>query len=72
MTTETVWVQADPENPFQYKTKELHEQIRIFAPSRASVFSRFKKGNTDTDAPKTSLGVWVKEQEEYLLYLQFL
>ena len=27
---------------FQYKTKELHEQIRIFAPSRASVFSRFK------------------------------
>lgn len=49
---------------FQYKTKELHEQIRIFAPSRASVFSRFKKGNTDTDAPKTSLGVWVKEQED--------
>ena len=34
---------------FQYKTKELHEQIRIFAPSRASVFSRFKKGNTDTE-----------------------
>lgn len=49
---------------FQYKTKELHEQIRIFAPSRASVFSRFKKGNTDTDAPKTSLGTWVKEQED--------
>ena len=49
---------------FQYKTKELHEQIRIFAPSRASVFSRFKKGNTDTDAPKTSLGVWVKGQED--------
>ena len=22
------------------------------------------KGNTDTDAPKTSLGVWVKEQED--------
>ena len=49
---------------FQYKTKELHEQIRIFAPSRASVFSRFKKGNTDTDTPKTSLGAWVKEQED--------
>ena len=49
---------------FQYKTKELHEQIRIFAPSRASVFSRFKKGNTDTDAPKTSLGTWVKDQED--------
>lgn len=49
---------------FQYKTKELHEQIRIFAPSRASVFSRFKKGNTDTEAPKTSLGTWVKEQED--------
>ena len=49
---------------FQYKTKELHEQIRIFAPSRASVFSRFKKRNTDTDAPKTSLGTWVKEQED--------
>ena len=48
---------------FQYKTKELHEQIRIFAPSRASVFSRFKKGNTDTDAPKTSLGVWVKNRK---------
>ena len=28
------------------------------------IFSRFKKGNTDTDAPKTSLGVWVKEQED--------
>ena len=49
---------------FQYKTKELHEQIRIFAPSRASVFSRFKKRNTDTDAPKTSLDTWVKEQED--------
>lgn len=49
---------------FQCKTKELHEQIRIFAPSRVSVFSRFKKGNTDTDTPKTSLGAWVKEQED--------
>ena len=49
---------------FQCKTKELHEQIRIFAPSRFSVFSRFKKGNTDTDTPKTSLGAWVKEQED--------
>ena len=28
---------------FQYKTKELHEQIKMFAPSKASVFSRFKK-----------------------------
>ena len=43
---------------FQCKTKELHEQIRV------SVFSRFKKGNTDTDTPKTSLGAWVKEQED--------
>ena len=49
---------------FQCKTKELHEQIKMFAPSKASVFSRFKRGNTDTNTPKTSLGVWVKEQED--------
>ena len=49
---------------FQCKTKELHEQIKMFAPSKASVFSRFKRGNTDTNTPKTSLGAWVKEQED--------
>lgn len=49
---------------FQYKTKELHEQIKMFAPSKASVFSRFKKGNADTGSAKTSLGAWAKAQEE--------
>lgn len=49
---------------FQYKTKELHEQIKMFAPSKASVFSRFKKGIADTGSAKTSLGAWAKAQEE--------
>ena len=49
---------------FQYKTKELHEQIKMFAPSKASVFSRFKKGTSDTINAKTSLGAWAREQAD--------
>lgn len=49
---------------FQYKTKELHEQIKMFSPSKASVLNLLKKQKSDSNAPKTSLGQWAKTQEE--------
>lgn len=49
---------------FQYKTKELQEQIKMFSPGKASLFSRFKKGASNPAGFRTSLGVWAKEQEQ--------
>ena len=49
---------------FQYKTKELHEQIKMFAPSKASVFSRFKKELQTQALQRLPLGAWAKAQEE--------
>lgn len=49
---------------FQYKTKELHEQIKMFSPGKVSVFSRLKKGNQTPVFPKTSLGIWAKNQAD--------
>lgn len=49
---------------FQCKTRELHEQIKMFSPGKASVLNRFKKPKPDPDSPKTSLGIWAKEQSE--------
>ncbi len=57
---------------FQYKTKELHEQIRIFAPSRASVFSRFKKRKHRYRCTEDFSWRMGKRTGRYLLYLQFL
>ena len=57
---------------FQYKTKELHEQIRIFAPSRASVFSRFKKRKHRYRCTEDFSWHMGKRTGRYLLYLQFL
>ena len=49
---------------FQYKTKELQEQIKMFSPGKASLFSRFKKGASNPAGFRTSLGVWAQEQEQ--------
>lgn len=66
---------------FQKKSKELHEQIKMFSPGKASVLNRFKKAKTGTDGIKTSLGTWAKAEEDscyicnfykntYTLYLE--
>lgn len=48
---------------FQYKTRELHEQIRMFSPGKASLLNRLKKGKPDSGTARTSLGAWAREQE---------
>lgn len=47
---------------FQKKTQELSQQIKMFSPGKASMLNRFKKASPDPDSPKTSLGIWAKEQ----------
>ena len=36
----------------------------MFSPAKASMFSHFKKAQSTADAPKTSIGVWAKAQQE--------
>lgn len=49
---------------FKKKNEELKQQIKMFSPAKASMFSHFKKAQSAADAPKTSIGVWAKEQQE--------
>lgn len=48
---------------FQKKTKELSEQIKMFSPAKASMLNRFKKAAPGAELPRTSIGLWAKEQE---------
>ncbi|MDO5337875.1 MAG: DUF6062 family protein [Eubacteriales bacterium] len=48
---------------FQKKCKDLQEQIKMFSPARASMLNHFKKVKPGAEAPKTSIGAWVREQE---------
>lgn len=48
---------------FKKKNEELKQQIKMFSPGKASMLGHFKKAKIDTDNPKTSIGNWVKEQE---------
>ena len=36
----------------------------MFSPAKASMFSHFKKAQSTAVAPKTSIGVWAKAQQE--------
>lgn len=49
---------------FKKKNEELKQQIKMFSPAKASMFSHFKKAQSTADAPKTSIGVWAKAQQE--------
>ena len=49
---------------FKKKNEELKQQIKMFSPAKASMFSHFKKAQSTADAPKTSIGVWAIAQEE--------
>ncbi|MDO5147482.1 MAG: DUF6062 family protein [Eubacteriales bacterium] len=47
----------------QKKNQELHDQIKMFSPGRASLLDRLKKPKGGQEA-KTSIGQWAKEQED--------
>ncbi|MDO4275493.1 MAG: DUF6062 family protein [Eubacteriales bacterium] len=49
---------------FQKLNKELDEQIKMFAPSRASIMDKLKKQKTKDTSSRTSLGAWTKTKEE--------
>ena len=40
---------------FKKKNEELKQQIKMFSPAKASMFSHFKKAQSTADAPKTSV-----------------
>lgn len=48
---------------FQKQCRDLQEQIKMFSPAKASMLNHFKKVKPNTELPKTSIGVWAKEQE---------
>lgn len=47
---------------FKKKNEELQQQIKMFSPKKASMLGHFKKAKLNPDNPQTSLGTWVKEQ----------
>ena len=49
---------------FQKLNQELDEQIKMFAPSHASLMSRLKKNKTEENAPRTSIGAWAAATKE--------
>lgn len=50
---------------FQKLNQELDQQIKMFAPSRASFMDRLKKSkNQDSADSRTSIGAWVKSKKE--------
>lgn len=46
------------------KNKELADVIKHFSPGKPSALGRFKKIQPGASAPKTSIGQWVRQQEE--------
>mgnify|MGYP000485467387 CR=1 FL=1 len=57
-------MRSDFNHSFKKKNEELKQQIKMFSPAKASMFSHFKKAQSTADAPKTSIGVWAKAQQE--------
>lgn len=53
---------------FKKLNEELDEQIRMFAPSRSSLMSRFKKPKAPAQEGRTSIGAWAlaKKQRCYI------
>ena len=49
---------------FKKKNEELKQQSKMFSPGKASMLSHFKKAQTDSDHPKTNIGMWIKEQQK--------
>lgn len=47
------------------KNQELADTIKQFTPGKSSVMNRFKKAQINSEAPKTSIGQWVQEQESH-------
>lgn len=47
---------------FQKLNQEFDEQIKMFAPSKASLFGRFKKKEAETTS-RTTLGAWAASKE---------
>ena len=47
---------------FKKKNEELKQQIKMFSPKKASMLGHFKKAKLNPDNPQTSLGTWIKEQ----------
>ncbi|MEI3412094.1 MAG: DUF6062 family protein [Blautia sp.] len=57
---------------FQYKTKELHEQIKMFSPGKVSVFSRLKKEIKLLFSPKHPLGFGQKIRQIPVISVIFI
>lgn len=49
---------------FQKMNQELDEQVKMFAPSRTSLVSRLKKGKSQENASRTSIGAWASSKKE--------
>lgn len=49
---------------FQKLNQELDEQIKMFAPSRASLLGRFKKSKGEETSSRTNLGSWAASKQE--------
>lgn len=53
---------------FQKLNQELDQQIKMFAPSRASFMDRLKKSkNQDSADSRTSIGAWVKSKKKAVI-----
>ena len=56
---------------FQKLNQELEQQIKMFAPSRASLMGRFRKDKKTGSSSRTSIGAWIAEKEESCYICRF-